>query len=263
MNVLEILNFYYFVWVAMIPMAIIIVYYLLKNWSDKKKYWFLFGLTVFMWIVHFSRYWLEPELKMYNMFFTDFCGFSTLLYPFLMLSKKKVFKDYMFYLGAVMSMAAVFYPHPIIGDYLYEFNSIRFYLAHLILVMVPMLLVMWKMHVPDIRNLWYMFLLLIIGAFYNMALSAFFIEVGLRDDLANYMGAWGNTEDFFEVAQIIAPWITYTKVVDGVNVTSPIPFLYILPAAAAFLFPFWSLMTLPFIKKENNYVYKLYKKYVQ
>ncbi|MFK5884197.1 MAG: hypothetical protein QM489_07675 [Candidatus Izemoplasma sp.] len=262
MNMLEILNFNYFLWVAFIPISIYVVYYLLKGLTEKQKFYFLFGLTVFAWIVHFSRYWLEPNLNMYNMFFTDFCGFSTLLYPFFMISKKKIFKDYMFYLGGVMAMAAVFYPHPIIDKDILAFNSIRFYLAHLILVMVPMLLVMWKMHVPNIKNLGWMFLMLIMGAIYNMALSAFFVEVGLRDDLANYMGAWGNTEDFFEVAQIIAPWITYTKVVDGVTITNPIPLLYIIPAGAVFLFPFWSLMTLPFIKKENNYVYKLFTKTV-
>lgn len=257
---LEMLNFYYFIWVLSVPVAIVGVYYLFKDKSDKFKYWFLFSLTVFMWVVHFSRYWLEPELKIYNMYFTDFCGFSTLLYPFLMLSKHKVFKDYMFYLGAVMAMAAVFYPHPILDHYVYKFNSIRFYLAHLFLVMIPMLLVMWKMHVPSIKNLWYMFLLLIVGAMYNMALSAYFIEIGLRTDLANYMGAWGNVPDYFEVAQIVAPWAVYTKEVNGVMVTNPIPMLYIIPAAALFLFPFWSLMSLPFIKKEDNYIFIWYKK---
>lgn len=257
---LEILNFYYFVWVLMVPISIIGVYYLFKDKSDKWKYWFLFGLAVSMWVIHFSRYWLEPNLKTYNMYFTDFCGFSTLLYPFLMLSKKKIFKDYMFYLGAVMAMAAVFYPNPILEHYVYKFNSIRFYLAHLFLIMIPMLLVMWKMHKPNIRNLWYMFLLLIVGALYNMALSAYFVEIGLRTDLANYMGAWGNVPDYFEAAQIVAPWFVYTKVVDGISVTNPIPLLYMIPAGALFLFPFWSLMSLPFIKKEDNYIYKLYNK---
>ena len=126
------------------------------------------------------------------MFFTDLCGFSTLIYPFIILLKNKVLTDYMYYLGAVFAFSSLVYPNNIDGDALYAYNTIRFFFAHTILVAVPVLLVTWKMHTPNIKNLGYMFLFLLMGGIYNMALTAFFVEVGLRDNLANYMGLWCN-----------------------------------------------------------------------
>lgn len=244
---LDMLSLNHFIYTGLVPVVIVGLYYAFKNKSNDFKYWFLFGLTVLAWIIHFSRYWLEPNLKTYQMFFSDLCGFSTLVYPFFMLSKNKILKDYMFYLGAVFAFSSLLYPSNINGDAMFSYNTLRFFFAHTILVAVPMLLVTWKMHVPSIKNLGYMFLFLMFGGMYNMALTAFFVEVGLRENLANYMGIWGNGNDVYVLFESVAPWITYQKDINGIIVERPIPFVYIIPGAFLFYMTLWSLMSLPFI----------------
>lgn len=249
---LDIYSFNHLIYVAAVPIVIVGLYHLFKNKSVDFKYLFLFGLTVFAWVIHFSRYWLEPNLKTHEMFFTDLCGISTMIYPFIMLSKKKVFMDYMFYLGAVFAFSSLIYPNNIDGDPMFAYNTIRFFFAHVILVAVPVLLITWKMHIPSIKNLGWMFLFLIMGGIYNMALTQFFVETGLRTHLANYMGIWGNGDDVFELFEVVAPWLTYEKEVAGVLTEVPIPFIYIIPGAFLFYMSLWSLMSLPFINLKEK-----------
>jgi len=249
---LEMYSWNHLIYVSGLPIIIASLYFVFKNKPEKFKYYFLFSLTIIAWVIHFSRYWLEPNLKYYNLFFTDLCGFSTMMYPFFFLSKNKILKDYMYYLGAVFAFLSLIYPNNIDGNPMFEYNSIRFFFAHVILVTVPVLLILWKMHTPNIKHLGWMFLFLIVGAIYNMALSAFFVEVGLTHTLINYMGIWGNTDDAFKYFLLFAPWLTYQKTVGDVVMTVPIPFFYMIPGALMIYMPTWALMSLPFIKRRNK-----------
>ena len=150
---LDIFSFYHFLWIILIPIIIFGVYKGLQNKSEKFKFWFLFTLTLVAWAVHFSRYWFDPNYATYKLFFVDLCGFSTMMYPLFILTKKKILKDYMYYLGALFAFLSLTYPNTIEGNPMFEYDSIRFFFAHVILMMVPILLVAWKMHEPNIRNL--------------------------------------------------------------------------------------------------------------
>ncbi len=244
---LDVFSFNHFLWLLFIPIVIYFVYYGLNNKSQKFKYWFLFSLTLVAWVVHFSRYWLDPEFSTYKLFFVDLCGFSTMLYPFFFLSKKKVLKDTMYYSGALFAFLSLVYPNTIEGDPIFIYNTIRFFLAHIILMMVPILLAAWKLHIPNIKNLGWVFVFIMIGGLYNMALTSFFVEVGLRNSLINYMGIWGHEGTLYSYALIIVPWMTYDRLVEGEIVKTAIPYLYIIPAAFIVLMPTWLLMSLPVV----------------
>lgn len=246
---LEALSIGHILWIIMVFVFIGLMYILFKNKSEKTKYFFLLTLIFFTWIVHFSRYYLEPNLKYHELFFTDFCGFSTFIYPLFFISKKHIFKDYMFFASSIFAFLSLMYPNNIEGDPIFVFNSLRFFYAHLALVAVPFLMVIWGLHVPNMKNIPYVFLILIIAAWYNMALSAFFVEVGLLDYLVNYGGVWGNSDSVYRVAELFAPFLVYSKEVNNQLITVPIPFFYILPAAIIIFIPTWILMSLPFIHK--------------
>lgn len=258
---LEIFGIYHFLWILLIPTIIIGVYYGLKNQSLRFKYWLLFSLTLVAWAVHFSRYWLDPEFATYKLFFVDLCGFSTMMYPLFFLMKKDVLKDYMYYLGALFAFLSLAYPNTIQGNPIYQYDSIRFFLAHVILVMVPVLMVAWKMHKPNIRNLGWMFVMIMIIGLYNMALTSFFVDVGLRSGLINYMGIWGREGTIYSNALIVAPWLTYNREVGSTIVKTAIPFVYIIPAAFMVLMPTWTVMSIPFMDKEE--LKKKYNKYIK
>lgn len=248
---LEIFTFGYFMWLFIAVVLFITVYYLLRNNSDKTKYTILFSLTIFMWINHFSRYWLDSDYQTYKIIFVDFCGFNTLLFPFLMLSKKKIAKDFMFYLGALFALHSLLYPNNIEGDLIFQYNTIRFFLAHFLLVSIPLWMIMWKMHTPNIKNIHWVMVYMLVGAIYNLAISSIMYEMHLVGSLINYMGLWGNDVSIYNYAEIIAPFLRYDVVVDGGIVSKPIPFIYMIPTMILFYGPIWVLMSVPFLKRKK------------
>lgn len=248
---LDIFSLNHFIWLFVAALLYVIVYFLLRNVSNKGKFIFLFSLSVLMWVIHFSRIWLKPDLMPHEIFFVDLCGFSTMVYPFFLLAKKDVYKDYMYFVGGIFALSSLVYPNNIAGDPIFIYNTIRFFFAHWILVGIPLLMVLWKMHTPSIKNLGWMYLFVIIIAWYNMALSAMFVELGFVNKLINYMGLWGNTVSVYNLSEKLVPFLRYTTTINGQLVSRPVPFFYMLPTLTIVYVPLWILMSLPFRKKKR------------
>lgn len=251
---LEMFNAVYFLWIFAAIILFVFVYYIFRNKGDKFKYWFLFGMIVFSWIIHFSRWWLDPDMQLYEMFMKDLCGFSTLVYPFFFLSKNKVYKDYMYFVGGFFALHSLFFPNNIFGDAILYYNTVRFFFAHFILVSVPLLLIFWKMHIPNIKNVPYMLLFVLIAAMYNFTLSSFFYEVGLVSRHINFMGLWANTDSVYRYFEVLAPFLRYEVVKQGETVSKAIPFFYMIPALLVVYTPIWIIMSLPFVRKKKSTV---------
>ena len=250
---IDIFTINHLLWVIAAFLTMVGVHYAFRSKSKKFQYWFLFSLTIATWVVHFSRIFLAEDLKTYQLFFTNLCGLSTFLYPFLYLSKSKLAKDYMYYVGGFFAFLSLAYPYTVEGDPIFVYNSIRFFFAHVLLIMIPLLMATWGHHTPNYKNMGWMFLFVMMGAVYCMALSAFLVETQLKDYLENYMGVWGNDDDVFSsVALIFAPWATYETTFNGVLTQRPIPFLYMLPVTILLAFPIWFSMSIPFIKFRKN-----------
>lgn len=244
-------SFTYFIWILVAILLLVLGWYLMKDLSESTQMKTLFSLTIFAYIVHFSRYWLDPNLKTYALFFEDLCGFNTMLYPFLFLMKNKVSKDIMYFVGMVFASHSLFYPNNIDGDPIVYFNTIRFFLAHFILVAVPLWLVLWKLHRPSMRHIPYMVIYVIVGAMYSFSLSIILYETGLVSYYKNYMGLWANTESVYRIFESVAPFLRYTDVVGGVEVDKAIPFVYMIPGLLLFYVPVWVIMSLPFYRKQK------------
>jgi hypothetical protein len=250
---IDIFTINHLLWIIAGFLIMVGTHYAFRNKSEKFQYWFLFSLTIVIWLVHFSRIIFAEDLKTYQLFFTNLCGLSTFLYPFLFLSKSKLAKDYMYYVGGFFALLSLAYPYTVEGDPIFVYNSIRFFWAHVLLVMIPLLMATWGLHKPNYKNMLWMFLFVMMGAVYCMALSAFFVETQLKDYLENYMGVWGNDDDVFSsVALIFAPWATYETTFNGVITERPIPFLYMIPVFTLLSFPIWSIMSIPFINFKKN-----------
>lgn len=248
---LEIGSLVYFVWIFVAIGLLLLGAYLFKDKSESFQFRLLFGLTLFAWVIHFSRYWLDPDFKMHTIFFEDLCGFNTMLYPFLFKLKNKVAKDIMYFVGMVFASHSLFYPNNIEGDAILYFNTIRFFLAHFILVAVPLWLVLWKRHIPSLRSIPYMVVYVIVGAMYSFSMSVVFVETGLLSYYKNYMGLWANSGGVWVIFEAVAPFVRYTVIEGGIEVSKPIPFLYMIPGLVLFYVPVWSLMTLPFLHKKQ------------
>lgn len=249
---LEMGSIIYYLWLLSAVLLFVAIYYLFRNKSKKVKNIFLFSIIVFSWIIHFSRWWLDPDLQLYEMFLKDLCGFSTLVYPFFFLSKNKIFRDYMYFVGGFFALHSLAYPNNIFGDPIVYFNTIRFFFAHFILVSVPLLLIFWNMHTPSIKNIPYMILFVLIGAMYNFTLSSFFYEMGLTSRHINFMGLWANTDSVYRYFEVLAPFLRYNVIENGVTVSKAIPFFYMIPALLIVYTPIWVVMSLPFLRRAKG-----------
>lgn len=239
-------SFVYYLWIVTAIFLLTLGWYIMKDLSKTTQMRFLFGLTVFAYIVHFSRYWLDPDLKTYTLFFEDLCGFNTMLYPFLFLMKNKISKDIMYFVGMVFASHSLFYPNNIEGDPILYFNTIRFFLAHFILIAVPLWLVLLRLHKPDLKNIPYMVVYVLVGAMYSFTLSVVLYETGLVSYYKNYMGLWANRNSVYRIFESLAPFFRYTKIVNGVEIDKAIPFIYMIPGFLLFYVPVWIVMALPF-----------------
>ena len=81
--------------------------------------------------------------------FVNICGANIALFPFMFFSKNEKIKDYMFYIGVISGLIALFYPQEPMAkiDQLAEqLDIVRFYYHHWMLLTVPLLMVLFKHH---------------------------------------------------------------------------------------------------------------------
>ena len=243
----------YFIWVLLAVGLFLGFYYAFRNKSETFKYRLLLGLAIFTWVIHFSRYLLDPDLRTYTLFFEDFCGFNTMMMPFLLLLNTSRTKSFMFYNGALFALHSLLYPNNIFGDPYFSYNTIRFFFAHFLLVSIPLWLIAFKMYTPKLKEVPWNFVYLLVGALYCFMLSYVLYHTGLTMSPRNYMGLWGGQGTVYEIAETLAPMFRYKVEVDGETVTKAIPFIYMLPTLVLIYVPVWVLMALPFqIKKVKD-----------
>lgn len=160
--VIEMFNFWYFFWLVLIGITCAGMYYLLRNKTEKTKKIVLFSILIFALLLHFLKCFFPPystdKERLYrDIFFINICAANICVFPIIFLSKSKHWKDYMFHLGLLGGGLALIYPaEPMLkvdqaGETL---DIIRFYIHHGILLMVPLLMVMLKLHTISYKRAW-------------------------------------------------------------------------------------------------------------
>ena len=156
-------NGWYFFWLALSAGAIVGLYFLLRNKSEFTKKAVLFGLLAFGLLLHFLKVYIPPysvdEARMLrDSWLVNICGANIGLFPFFFFSKNNKVKDYMFYIGILSGLIALFYPQEPIakGDQLGEqLDIVRFYYHHWMVMAVPMLMALLGLHQPSYKRvLW-------------------------------------------------------------------------------------------------------------
>ena len=147
-------NGWYFFWVILSAGAILGLYFSLRNQSVKVQKGVLFGLLAFGLLLHFLKVYIPPysvdEARMLrDSWFVNICGANIALFPFFFWSKNEKVKDYMFYIGMLSGLIALFYPQePIaktdqVGE---QLDMVRFYYHHWMVMAVPLLMVLFGHH---------------------------------------------------------------------------------------------------------------------
>ena len=223
----ELLNFGWFFFILLFAGLTVGLYFLLRKRSWRARYWTLFGILMFGFVLHFLKLTFPPytdslEKGISSIFMVNICAVSVVLFPFIFLTKSNFLKDGMIYLGLLSGFLALFYPTEAIGKEFWTLDLWRFYIHHGILFMVPCLMLLLKVHKLDYRRVplvpLYMIgvLCLIIV---NQVIASELGFIGLRHD--NFLAVpWHNPSLFWgpsdELAAVFT-WLTpdFMKTVPG------------------------------------------------
>ena len=157
----KLFNFWYLFFIVLLAGAIVGLYFLLRNRTDRTKKWVLGSILFFNLALHFLKltfppYSTNPELAMREVWFVNVCATSVLFFPFIFISKSKTAKDYMVFLGIISGFLAMLYPTEAIDKSVLTLDLWRFYICHGIIIAVPMLTVLLKLHRLDVKRIWKM-----------------------------------------------------------------------------------------------------------
>ena len=147
-------NGWYFFWLILSAGSIVGLYFLLRNRSTTTKKVVLFSLLVFGLLLHFLKVYIPPysvdEARMLrDSWFVNICGANIALFPFFFFSKNDRVKDYMFYIGVLSGLIALFYPQEPLAktnQLAEQLDIIRFYYHHWMVMAVPLLMVLLGLH---------------------------------------------------------------------------------------------------------------------
>lgn len=192
MNI-QLFNFWYFLFIFLSIGGFIGLYFLLKNKSQLIIKLVLISLMAFALVLHFMKglfppYSLNYEIHLRDSWFINICGANIALFPLILLSKNKHLKDYMFYIGVISGIIAIFYPIDPIqkADQSAEWiDVLRFYLHHNLLWYSPLLMVLLKIHNLDYRRVWatpFIFLGVMLFIMLNQIFQSELGFIGLRGD---------------------------------------------------------------------------------
>lgn len=192
MNI-QFFNFWYFFFIALSAGGFFGLYFLLRKRSHKTIKIVLISLMAFALVLHFMKglfppYSLDYDRHLRDSWFINICGANIALFPFMLLSKNKHMKDYMFYIGVLSGFIAILYPiDPILKeDQAAEWiDVLRFYLHHNLLWYVPMLMVVLKLHTIEYRRVWstpIIFLTVMLFIMLNQIFQSELGFIGLRGD---------------------------------------------------------------------------------
>lgn len=188
----KLFNGYYFLFIAIAIVYAVILYFCLKNKSEKVQRLVLLIICFANLLLHFVKIFFVPYINnlpesLNRTTFSNICAGTTLMMPFVYLFKKNTpVHDYIFFIGCCGGIGALVYPSEALGKVLWAFDPIRFYICHINLLVVPMVFCALKLYTPRFKNvvvvllLWFVHLGII---FFN---DIFLWKSGLRNITVEY-----------------------------------------------------------------------------
>lgn len=250
----EVGNFYYYLYISIAITLTIGFIIFLKNKNDRIKHKVILFLLFSAFALHFLKLAFYPYHQMFPSIirkssFENICAISTLIFPFIYLSKNKVLKDYMLIMGIAAGIAAYIYPTEAILDTFdsvyfgkkqaFSFDVIRFYYAHFVIFVVPFLMGYFKLHTFSFKRIMY-FPLMVLSIFLIIFLNEILlIQLGWIDsstiydiDIRNSSFVFGIPEHYKKAAIIFDIFVfdffkSFPK--EGANIYWPVVW-FIIPA---------------------------------
>ncbi len=196
--IIAMFNGWYFFWLALGAGTIVGLYLLLRNKSSLTQKAVLFSLLALGLLLHFLKAYIPPysvdeARNLRDSWFVNICGANIALFPFFFFSKNEKIKDYMFYIGVISGLIALFYPQEPMAkvDQLSEqLDILRFYYHHWMVLAVPLLMVLLGHHKLSYKRCWIApvgLLLLMLFIILNQIFQSELGFIPLRDQ-NNFLG---------------------------------------------------------------------------
>lgn len=159
--VIAMFNGWYFLWLGIAAGLIVGLYFALRKASPRVQKIVLFSILALGLLFHFLKVYIPPysvdeARKLRDSWFVNICGANIFLFPIFFWVKSKHIKDYMFYVGVLSGLIALFYPQEPLAksNQMGEFwDIVRFYYHHWMLVAIPLLMVLLKLHTLSYKRI--------------------------------------------------------------------------------------------------------------
>ena len=175
MQIVRFGNLYYFGYIIIGFLLVILTIKFLKFKSDNFRKRFLFSIYLLAFIIHFLKVFIYPYNTLghvyHKMSLENISAVSTVFFPWIFLSKNKILKDYLIIGGISSGILPFIFPVDAMiplfdGRYFpikqaLSLEVIRFYFAHLVLFLVPMVMMHYKMHKISVRRIVFIPIILI------------------------------------------------------------------------------------------------------
>lgn len=256
----EFFNIHYFLYLAAAIGLTVGLYFALRGRTDKTKFIVILSLCLFNFGLHFLKLAFEPyrsglPATIRKTTFENICAVSTLIFPWLFLSKKNTARDYMYYIGALSGLAALIIPTEALGKLSYSFDTIRFYICHTLLLITGLLPVLLHLHKPDYRKIYRVplcFLAVMCAILINevILMSLGWVEGGLAELLSpsyrNNSFIFGPTPDFAPYIKFFTALVPKFLTYDYGGQLRYVPILWIVIPLFVYMLPLCFLMALPY-----------------
>ena len=260
-------NGWYFFWLILCAGVTVGLYFLLRKRSVTTQKAALFGLLVLGLALHFLKAYIPPysvdeARHLRDSWFVNICGANIALFPFFFWSKNDKIKDYMFYIGVISGLIALFYPQePIakVDQYAEQLDIVRFYYHHWMVLAVPLLMVLLGHHKLSYKRILVAptgLLLLMLFIILNQIFQSELGFIPLRDrgnffgiDYKNTSYIWGPGENdaIGSILAIFTPKCFSTVPVgEFAGQTKYWPWFWLIVPCYILVTPLALLITLPF-----------------
>lgn len=197
----------YFIPFIVTAAVVVALFFALRRCSARVKTAAVFVLALINILQHVLKQFIYPHYfgnpypdlinTAYNM-----CATLIIITPFVLLSKSRALKQFLSYVGTVAGVITMIVPHWYIGQTFFQWDVLRYYLCHGLLVATSLLPSLWGLYKFFWRDFWKLpfifFGLLILIAFNDLV----FYTVGL-------MGDW-SAGNFFSILYDINPcWMMH------------------------------------------------------
>ena len=217
---MDILKFY-LVYIPLAVIATILIIKYLNKKDSKQRYRFLIILATIVLIIHLTKPFFFPyNTKLFpnilrKITFENICAVSALIYLPVLLWKNKIALDYIAIIGMLGGFLAFLVPSEVIlGRFdsmvvtdeleltkmfnLFNYDTIRFYVTHYLLFLIPFLLLYYDLHRFNIKRIFY-FPISVITILLIIFLNELVLhKLGWLDEIYEYVGVSNYKEVFFD-----------------------------------------------------------------